>query len=61
MMPPTISTCREVSDHTAGTVVAASAGRVIATVLPKVVMVDGEPFLETYLGGEHDEHRVLSR
>lgn len=49
MMPPTILTCREVSDHTAGTVVAASAGRVIATVLPKVVMVDGEPFLETTL------------
>jgi 8-oxo-dGTP pyrophosphatase MutT (NUDIX family) len=50
MMPPTIAACREVSTFTAGTVVAAAAGRTFSTILPRVVMVDGEPFLETYLG-----------
>lgn len=50
MMPPTISTCREVSVHTAATVVSAAAERPLTTVLPKVVMVDGEPFLETSFG-----------
>lgn len=50
MMPPTIAACREVSEHTASTVVAASAERTFTTILPKVVLVDGEPYLETYLG-----------
>lgn len=50
MMPPTITTCREVSAHAAATIVAASADRPITTVLPRVVMVDGEPFLETSFG-----------
>ncbi len=50
MMPPTISACREVSVHTASTVVAASAERTFTTILPRIVFVDGEPFLETSLG-----------
>lgn len=50
MMPPTIAACREVSEHTAATVVAASIGREFPTILPRVVMVDGEPYLETHLG-----------
>lgn len=50
MMPPTISTCRDVSAFTADTVLAAAAARTIRTVLPQLVLVDGEPFLETYLG-----------
>lgn len=50
MMAPTIAVCREVSAHSASTVVAASAERTIAAVLPKIVLVDGEPFLETSFG-----------
>jgi 8-oxo-dGTP pyrophosphatase MutT (NUDIX family) len=50
MMPPTIAACREVAAHTAATVVAASDGREFATVLPRLVLVDGQPYLETDLG-----------
>ena len=50
MMPPTIAACRDVSVHTADTVVAASLGREFPTILPRLVLVDGDPFLETYLG-----------
>ncbi len=50
MMPPTIAACREVSAHTATTVVAASADRTFPTILPQLVLVDGEPYLETHLG-----------
>ncbi|WP_456697782.1 NUDIX hydrolase [Aeromicrobium sp. P5_D10] len=50
MMPPTISTCRDVSVYTAATVVAASADRTFTTIVPKLVLIDGEPYLETYLG-----------
>ena len=50
MMPPTISTCRDVSVYTAATVVAASADRTFTTIVPKLVMIDGDPYLETYLG-----------
>jgi 8-oxo-dGTP pyrophosphatase MutT (NUDIX family) len=50
MMPPTIAACREVSAFSADTVVAAAAGRSFSTILPELVLVDGEPFLETYLG-----------
>lgn len=50
MMPPTIAACREVSEHTAATVVAASIGRTFPTVQPQLVIVDGEPYLETHLG-----------
>lgn len=50
MMPPTISTCRDVAAFTAATVVAAAADRSFPTILPKLVLIDGEPFLETYLG-----------
>jgi 8-oxo-dGTP pyrophosphatase MutT (NUDIX family) len=50
MMPPTIAACREVSEHDAATVVAASADRTFSTILPRLVIVDGEPYLETYLG-----------
>jgi 8-oxo-dGTP pyrophosphatase MutT (NUDIX family) len=47
MMPPTIAVCREVAVHTAATVVAASAEREFPTVLPRLVLVDGRPYLET--------------
>jgi 8-oxo-dGTP pyrophosphatase MutT (NUDIX family) len=50
MMPPTIAACREVSAHTAATVVAASAERTFSTILPTLVDVDGTLFLETHLG-----------
>ncbi|NRQ49306.1 NUDIX hydrolase [Aeromicrobium stalagmiti] len=50
MMPPTIAACRDVSAHTAGTVLDAAAGRAFPTILPQLVLVDGEPYLETYLG-----------
>jgi 8-oxo-dGTP pyrophosphatase MutT (NUDIX family) len=50
MMPPTVAACREVAEHTASTVVDASVGRAFPTVLPRLVLVDGEPFLETPLG-----------
>jgi 8-oxo-dGTP pyrophosphatase MutT (NUDIX family) len=50
MMPPTIAACREVAAHTATTVVAASARRSFTTIEPRLVLVDGEPFLETPLG-----------
>ena len=50
MMPPTIAACQEVSTFTAGTVVAASAHRSFATIEPRLVLVDGEPFLETSVG-----------
>ncbi|MCL3817361.1 NUDIX hydrolase [Aeromicrobium wangtongii] len=50
MMPPTIAACREVSAHSAATVVAAAADRTFPTILPQLVVVDDELFLETYLG-----------
>ena len=50
MMPPTIAACRDVSALTAATVVEASVGREFPTILPRLVLVDGEPHLETYLG-----------
>ncbi len=50
MMPPTIAACREVSTFTADTVVAAASDRTFSTILPRLVLVDGEPFLETSLG-----------
>lgn len=50
MMPPTIATCREVAQHTATSVVDASAGRTFETIVPRLVEVDGELFLETELG-----------
>lgn len=50
MMPPTIATCRDVSTHTAATIVEVAAGRTFTTIEPQLVDVDGELFLETYLG-----------
>lgn len=50
MMPPTIAVCRDVSALTAATVVEASSGREFPTILPRLVLVDDEPHLETYLG-----------
>jgi len=50
MMPPTATTCREVAAHTAATIVSVSDDRTFPTVLPRVVIVDGEPYLETYRG-----------
>jgi 8-oxo-dGTP pyrophosphatase MutT (NUDIX family) len=50
MMPPTITACREVAQHTAGTLLAASAKRKIFTVVPQLVEEDGQLYLETDLG-----------
>lgn len=54
MMPPTIATCREVSQHRASDIVAVASDRTFPTIEPYLVDVDGEMFLETYLG-EPDE------
>ncbi|MGJ9423115.1 NUDIX hydrolase [Aeromicrobium sp. CF3.5] len=50
MMPPTIATCREVARHTAATVVEISRDRRFETIVPHLVDVDGELFLETNPG-----------
>lgn len=50
MMPPTIAACRDISVYTADAVVAASTERTFPTIVPHLVLVDGEPYLETYLG-----------
>lgn len=50
MMPPTVTTCREIASLSAGTVLTAAAGRTIHTVLPELVMVDGELYLQTEQG-----------
>ena len=50
MMPPTVVACREVAEHTAGTILAAAAERTIRTIVPRLIEVDGELFLETDLG-----------
>ncbi|RLV57476.1 NUDIX hydrolase [Aeromicrobium phragmitis] len=52
MMPPTAVTCRELAQHTAETVLAAAALRVVTPIEPRIVEVDGELFLETDRG-EH--------
>lgn len=50
MMPPTVVACREVAEHTAGTILAAAAERTIRTIVPQLVEIDGDLFLETDLG-----------
>jgi 8-oxo-dGTP pyrophosphatase MutT (NUDIX family) len=50
MMPPTVVACREVAEHSAGTILAAAAERTILTIVPRLIEVDGELFLETDLG-----------
>ena len=50
MMPPTVVACREVAEHTAATILAAAAERTIRTIVPRLIEVDGELFLETDLG-----------
>ncbi len=50
MMPPTIATCREVAAHRAAEIVAVAAERTFSTIEPRLVVEDGELFLETYLG-----------
>jgi len=50
MMPPTVVACREVAEHTASTIVAAAAERTIRTIVPQLVEIDGDLFLETDLG-----------
>ena len=50
MMPPTVVACREVAEHTAGTILAAAAERTIRTIVPRLIEVDGDLFLETDLG-----------
>lgn len=50
MMPPTVVACREVAEHTAQTILTAAAQRSIRTIVPRLVDIDGELFLETDLG-----------
>ncbi len=50
MMPPTMVACREVAEHSAETVLAAAAERTIRTIVPRLVEIDGDLFLETDLG-----------
>ena len=49
MLPPTAITCREVSPFAAADILTASAERVVNTVAPELVDVDGELFLEYHL------------
>ncbi|MET0820805.1 MAG: NUDIX hydrolase [Aeromicrobium sp.] len=46
MMPPTRHTLRSLLDHTAATVVEAASRRVVTTIAPRLVMVDGQAFLD---------------
>lgn len=50
MMPPTVAACQDVAAFTADTVVAAAARRSFSTIVPRLVLVDGQPFLETDAG-----------
>ena len=47
MLPPTAVTCRELSLHSATSVLSASAKRLIRAIEPKLVEVDGEMWLDT--------------
>lgn len=47
MLPPTAVTCRELAQHTAATVLAAAALRVVTPIEPRIVEIDGRLFLET--------------
>jgi 8-oxo-dGTP pyrophosphatase MutT (NUDIX family) len=50
MMQPTIAVCREVSQHSAASIVDASHRRTFETIAPRLVLVDDQPYLETYQG-----------
>ena len=50
MMPPTVVACREVAEHSAATILAAASERTIRTIVPRLIEIDGELFLETDLG-----------
>ena len=55
MMPPTIATCRSIAQHSAQTVVQLAPHRTFETIVPRLVDVDGELFLETDMGLEDEE------
>jgi 8-oxo-dGTP pyrophosphatase MutT (NUDIX family) len=49
MLPPTVHTCRQLSEFTAADILAASAEREITPIEPRIVEVDGELFLDNFL------------
>jgi 8-oxo-dGTP pyrophosphatase MutT (NUDIX family) len=49
MLPPTVHTCRQVSQFAASDILAAAAEREITPVEPRIVEVDGELFLDNFL------------
>ena len=51
MLPPTVLTCRELSEFTAADILAASAEREVTPIEPRIVEVDGELFLDILPGG----------
>jgi hypothetical protein len=48
MLPPTVHTCRQLSEFTAAGVLAAAAEREITPIEPRIVEVDGELFLDNF-------------
>ena len=47
MMPPTVTTCRELAEHRADEILTASAKRTVTPIEPRIVEVDGELYLQT--------------
>jgi 8-oxo-dGTP pyrophosphatase MutT (NUDIX family) len=52
MMPPTVIACREVAEESVESILDAAAARMIRTIEPRLVEIDGELFLETDLGDD---------
>ena len=49
MLPPTVHTCRQLSQFTAADILTAAAEREITPIEPRIVEVDGELFLDNFL------------
>ncbi len=49
MLPPTVHTCRQVSEFAAADILVAAAEREITPIEPRIVDVDGELFLDNFL------------
>ena len=49
MLPPTVHTCRQLSQFTAADILSAAADREITPIEPRIVEVDGELFLDNFL------------
>ncbi len=47
MMPPTVTTCRELAAYRSGEILEAAAQRTVTPIEPRIVEVDGELYLQT--------------